>query len=195
VKQRAFVVMPFGKEVAISWIGKSNGAASQRQPIMVNFDRVYDELLKPALEKAGCEAVRADSEIGAGDIRTDMFFELVTADVVVADLSIYNPNVYYELGVRDAVCQRGVFIVQGGWPTPRPFDVAQDRSFNYNGKLFTLAQGGSAHASPEQGKDIQNAVDQLAAILGRALASEARVTGSPVVFASPGARAGKLGAH
>lgn len=55
----------------------------------------------PALEAAGCERFRADKQVSAGDIRTDMFFELVTADYVVADLSIANPNVYYELGIRE----------------------------------------------------------------------------------------------
>ena len=69
--------------------------------------------LGPALAKASCVAFRADKEPGAGDIRTDMYFELVTADVVLADISILNPNVFYELGVRHGVAPRGVF--DGSW--------------------------------------------------------------------------------
>ena len=84
----AFVAMPFGiKE-------------------QIDFNRVYGELIKPALEDAGFEVFRADEEMRAGDIRTDMFQELLMADLVVADLSIDNPNVWYELGVRHALRAR-----------------------------------------------------------------------------------------
>ena len=63
----------------------------------------------------------------AGNIRTDMFQELMLADLVVADLSIDNPNVWYELGVRHALRKRGVIQL-----TCRrdhaPFDVLTERS-------------------------------------------------------------------
>src|ERR1051325_1265049 len=126
---RVFVVMPFGtREV--------QPAVTDRAPappaIKVDFDKIYTELLAPALEQAGCEPFRADREPGAGDIRTDMFFELVTADFVLADISILNPNVFYELGVRHGVAPRGVLMVHSGL-NRRPFDVAPDRTFDYNG--------------------------------------------------------------
>jgi hypothetical protein len=38
-----------------------------------------------------------------GNIRLDMFQRLLTADLVIADISIQNANVYYELGVRHAL--------------------------------------------------------------------------------------------
>ena len=91
MRPRAFVVMPFGV--------KSPGETDRQQTVSssekkINFDGVYDDLLKPALERAGYEIARADSANSAGDIRTDMYFELVTADLVVADVSILNPNHY-----------------------------------------------------------------------------------------------------
>ena len=175
MKLRAFVVMPFGT-VQVPVAGQAN-------PVRVDFDRVYRELLEPALQKADCEPFRADSQISAGDIRIDMFFELVTADVVVADLSIPNPNVYYELGIRDGVCARGVFIVQGGWSAPRPFDVAPDRSFAYDGVRFAL---GGAPSSGKPTQPITAAVEDLAAVFRRALASEAQGTGSPLYAHLPG---------
>ena len=81
---------------------------------MIDFNRVYDEYIRPALELAGLEPFRADKEIRAGDIIADMFQELLVADLVVADLTIENPNVWYELGVRHALRARGVVIVCGG---------------------------------------------------------------------------------
>ena len=64
----------------------------------------------------GCEVFRADDEQRAGDIRTDMFQELLVADLVLADLTLDNPNVWYELGVRHALRARGVVLVAGAAP-------------------------------------------------------------------------------
>ena len=128
MRARAFVAMPFGTRDVPS--------LADGQPLVrVDFDELYELLIAPALREAGCEPFRADEEPGAGDIRTDMFFELVTADLVVADISILNPNVFYELGVRHGVAERGVFMIAAGW-SRRPFDVAPDRTFGYDGSLF-----------------------------------------------------------
>jgi tetratricopeptide (TPR) repeat protein len=108
----AFVVMPFGTKEQI------------------DFNRVYSEYIKPALEGAGFEVFRADEEMRAGDIRTDMFQELLLADLVVADLSIDNPNVWYELGVRHALRARGVIGIRCQRDY-MPFDIYTDRSLRY----------------------------------------------------------------
>ncbi len=185
MRLRAFVVMPFGK-VEIPPAKLPGRIGRDTSPIQVDFDRVWTALIEPALLKAGCQPVRADSEAAAGDIRTDMFFEIVTADVVVADLSIPNPNVYYELGIRDGVCSRGVFIVQGGWPIPRAFDVAQDRSFQYSGELFLVGNCSTAKPAGDPTAQIAKAVDELATVFGRALASDSQGTGSPLYSHLPG---------
>lgn len=117
-KPHAFVAMPFGAKP---------GPDGQ----LIDFNRVYREYIAPALEEAGLEVVRADEEIRAGDIRTDMFQELLMADLVVADVTIDNPNVWYELGVRHALRSRGVILVNGGTVTTA-FDIYTDRKVAYN---------------------------------------------------------------
>ena len=72
MKPHAFVAMPFGTK-----------PEADGQP--VDFNRVYAELLKPALKDAGCEVFRADEEQRAGNIRTDMFQELLVADLTIID--------------------------------------------------------------------------------------------------------------
>jgi tetratricopeptide (TPR) repeat protein len=165
----------------------------QHADLVVDFDSVWEDLIKPALAAAGCEPFRADSELSAGDIRTDMFFELVTADLVVADLSIPNPNIYYELGVRDGVCARGVFIINGGWDIPRPFDVSQDRSFSYRGDLFQVGAPPPAPTGTGDTEDLamarQKEVKRMAEMFGRAVASDPHETGSPVYSHLPGLKA------
>jgi hypothetical protein len=93
IRPHAFVAMPFGIK-----------PAADGKPI--DFNRVYREFIAPALEAAGLESIRNDEALRPGDIRTDMFQELLVADLVLADLSIDNPNVWYELGVRHALRAR-----------------------------------------------------------------------------------------
>jgi tetratricopeptide (TPR) repeat protein len=97
---------------------------------LIDFNRVYAEYIRPALQAAGLEAVRADQEQRAGDIRADMFQELLVADLVLADLTADNPNVWYELGVRHALRARGVVLVCGGRVTTA-FDLYTDRKLRY----------------------------------------------------------------
>jgi tetratricopeptide (TPR) repeat protein len=116
-RQHAFVAMPFGTK---------RGPDGQD----IDFNRIYEELIRPALEAADLEVFRADEESRAGEIRRDMFQELLVADLVVADLTLDNPNVWYELGVRHALRARGVVLVQG----PRagqPFDIYTERKLRY----------------------------------------------------------------
>lgn len=116
--------MPYGKKA------RADGT-------IVDFDRVYSEYIAPAIEKAGMRPFRADEEQQAGDIREDMFQELLVADLVVADLTIDNPNVWYELGVRHALRSRGVVLICGG-RTTTAFDLYTDRKLRY-----TLKDGAS----------------------------------------------------
>lgn len=118
MKPHAFIAMPFGTK-----------PGPDGQPI--DFNRVYSEYLRPALEAAGLEVFRADQEQRAGDIRSDMFQELLMADLVVADLTLENPNVWYELGVRHALRARGVVLVCGGRVTTA-FDLYTDRKLRYD---------------------------------------------------------------
>src|SRR5471032_1472302 len=96
----------------------------------IDFDSVYDKLIRPALVENGFTVFRADQEKRAGDIRSDMFQELLLADVVVADLTIDNANVWYELGVRHALRARGVILISGGRVTA--FDLYTDRKLRYS---------------------------------------------------------------
>lgn len=113
-----FVAMPFGRKKGFD--GND-----------IDFDAVYRDFIKPALVDAGFEVFRADEETRAGDILPDMFQELLIADLVVVDLSVDNPNVWYELGVRHALRTRGVVLVQSTRPY-QPFDVYSNRKLTYH---------------------------------------------------------------
>ena len=116
---RAFIIRPFGTK---------NG---------IDFDAVEAKLINPALDGFDITG-RTTMEIRRqGNIRVDMFQRLLTADIVIADISIHNANVYYELGVRHALRGKRTFLIRArgaGLQTDEvPFDIKTDRYFSYNG--------------------------------------------------------------
>lgn len=112
-----FVLMPFGR--------KPDGAGG-----IVEFDQVYAQLIRPAIEAAELEALRADEEQGGGFIHKPMFERLLLCEYAVADLTTANANVFYELGVRHAIRPWSTVLIfaEGG---RLPFDVAAMRALPY----------------------------------------------------------------
>jgi tetratricopeptide (TPR) repeat protein len=119
VRPHAFVIMPFGRK------------KSADGTLIYDFNAIYSQIIKPALEVAGFEAFRADEETTSGDILTDMFQELLLADLCIADLSIDNANVFYELGIRHSLRKRGIVHIQAGRGY-MPFDVFNVRTIPYH---------------------------------------------------------------
>jgi len=86
-----FVSMPFGEKVDFETGRK------------LNMDATYRSMIKPAVEQAGFECVRADEIVHSGNINVPPYKQLLEADMVISDLSTSNPAVFYELGVRHAL--------------------------------------------------------------------------------------------
>ncbi len=96
----------------------------------IDFDRVERDLIAPVLDSLGI-AGRTTQEIArAGNIRTDMFERLVLADLVIADISIHNANVYYELGIRHALRDRTTILIRAR-ADDVPFDLRTDQYLEY----------------------------------------------------------------
>jgi len=89
-----------------------------------DLDKTYRNIIKPAAKAAGLECVRADEIPHSGNINVPMFAQLLEARVVVADVSTYNCNAFYELGVRHALKPHTTIIISEDGMT-FPFDVAQ----------------------------------------------------------------------
>ncbi|KKM11542.1 hypothetical protein SY88_07500 [Clostridiales bacterium PH28_bin88] len=113
-----FILMPFGKKPA------GDGR-------VVNFDVVYEKLIKPAVIDAGLEPLRADEDITGGVIHKAMFERLVLCEYAVADLTTANANVFYELGIRHSVRPWATqLLFAEGWGQ-LPFDVGLLRAIPY----------------------------------------------------------------
>ena len=91
---------------------------------VLDLDKSYRYIIKPAAEAAGYECTRADEIQHAGNINVPMYQQLLNADVVVADVSTYNPNAFYELGVRHALKPYTTITIAED-KLVFPFDVGQ----------------------------------------------------------------------
>lgn len=112
-----FILMPFGQKPA------PDGA-------LIDFDRVYSDIIAPAVQAARLEPIRADHETAGGIIHKPMFERLILCPFAVADLTLANANVYYELGVRHAFRPFSTvqLIAEG---SRLPFDVQMLRTIHY----------------------------------------------------------------
>jgi hypothetical protein len=117
----AFVVMPFRR--------KPTGRTERHIPAEVDFDALWERVYEPVLGELGYNAVRADRDAGAL-IVVQMIQRLAIADLVVADVTLANANVYYEIGVRQAAKERGCVLVAAEWART-VFDLDQMRQLRF----------------------------------------------------------------
>lgn len=122
-KKVCFVVMPFGT--------KPRGPDQRPH----DFDKIYRVVIRRAVERAGMICIRADETKGSRMIHTDMFRDLRDQPLVIADLSLHNPNVFYELGVRHTMSSTGTVLICEKSSFPLPFDIGLSRvvSYEYDG--------------------------------------------------------------
>ena len=75
-----------------------------------HFEHVYEQIIKPAVESEGYEAYRVDDDKISNSIIAKIFKAAQTCPMAVCDLSDQNPNVLYELGLRQAYDKPVVLI-------------------------------------------------------------------------------------
>jgi tetratricopeptide (TPR) repeat protein len=117
-----FMIMPYS-------VKATGAAAGSGAPDKINFDRLWEAALRKAIDAAGYEPVRANEDIGALII-TEMIERLAISDLVLADVSIPNGNVYYEVGIRHAAQRQGCILTAADWAKPL-FDIDQMRQIRY----------------------------------------------------------------
>jgi hypothetical protein len=146
-----FIAMPFGRKTVD---GRS-----------VEFDAVWSEIIGPAIAAAEMRPLRADQEQVGGIIHKPMFERLLLCEFAVADLTLANANVFYEVGVRHAARPASTVLIVAN-EVRLPFDVAMLRTMPYR----LTADGRPSHAAEDSAK--------LAALLNEA--REHRAKDSPV---------------
>jgi len=98
-----------------------------------HFDRVFKHIIEPACRHSGYEAIRADVTAKTNVIIVDILKNALNCEMAICDLSARNPNVFYELGFRQAFNKKTVLMIDN--KTIRPFDISAIRSFEYDSSL------------------------------------------------------------
>jgi len=110
---------------------KAGASCFVMQPFAGPLGGYFELVYKPAIEQAGLEAVRADAEIfGTGKIMDQIWRGIRAADVLVAELTSKNPNVFYELGLAHAL-EKPVVLVSSNQEDV-PFDLRHIRVILYD---------------------------------------------------------------
>ncbi|MXV36939.1 MULTISPECIES: hypothetical protein [unclassified Saccharibacter] len=95
-----------------------------------HFGRVYRNIIIPSCEKAGFNPIRADDVKRTNLIHVDILKYLLSAEMVICDLSGRNPNVLFELGLRQAFDKPTVLMQEKG--TAQIFDISSLRYTEYS---------------------------------------------------------------
>lgn len=166
MKPYCFVITSFGKKEDLIDL-KTKYSTGTKDPVQkIDFDKIYEDFVKPAILKAGLEPLIEREEKSFGSIHKTMYEKIILCEFCVADLTNLNPNAYYELGMRYAVKPFTTIPIIASSHFPLPFDVGPDRTFTYHvDKDFNLS-------------DRENDINALAEILINA--KKSRSTDSPL---------------
>lgn len=93
-------------------------------------DKVFNEIIRPATKKCKIKPVRLDLEHGIEKKMTEQIIDHLKIDaIVVADMTSHNPNVFWELGYRQAMNKPVVLLIEKGQEIP--FDLKDYRTIFY----------------------------------------------------------------
>ena len=115
-----------------------NNNAFVLMPFSESLTEVYDFLIKGSLESAGYIVKRADDIKSQRNILEDIINGIIKSDLIVADLTDSNPNVYYELGIAHSLRKNVILITQE--LEEIPFDLRSYRVISYSTHFSKMLQ-------------------------------------------------------
>ena len=115
--RRCFVILPYpaGEEAAAG----------------PDFDVVYEDLIRPVIEDLNLDIIRADRVSRSGLIHKEMIENLLEADVVIADVTLGSPDVFFELGIRQTARRAGTVILRHA-KSAVPLPISGLRALDYD---------------------------------------------------------------
>lgn len=115
-----------------------------------HFFHVYQNIIQPACEQANVNPIRADDVKETNLIHLDILKKLIDSPIAICDLSTRNPNVLFELGIRQAFDKPVVLIQEIG--TKTIFDITPLRYLEYSKEM-------QYHDVLQSQKDLKEAID------------------------------------
>jgi hypothetical protein len=141
-------------------------------PFKEPFDSYYERIYAPAIRDVGLEPRRIDEVFRAGTIIKDIWDHTVGAELLLAELTGRNPNVFYELGLAHAISKPVVLVTQS--LDDVPFDLKHLRHIVYG----TIDPDWSKKLQADLSKAIRQTLDDPAASLALPSVAVSRDAGS-----------------
>lgn len=131
-----------------------------------DLDVTYNTIIKPAVENTGYKCIRGDEVLESGTIDKSMYALLIHSDLVIADITTFNPNAIYELGIRHAARPYSTIVMKEK-DGNIPFDINHNKTFTYS------------HMGEDIGsKEVERCVKALAALINEV--DKSQETDSPL---------------
>jgi hypothetical protein len=116
-RKRCFVIMPF--------------SGTSKRHSQEYWTRFFTDFIKPSVENLGYECERSIAR--PRHIIRDILTQLAESDIVLAVLTDFNPNVWYELGVRHTLKNGTIMIIEEG--NKPPFDIQEYGFIQYQDSI------------------------------------------------------------
>ena len=110
-----------------------------------HFQLVYEDIIRPSIVASGMQAFRADETKNTNLIQLDILKNVIESPIAICDMSSKNPNVFYELGMRQAF----------DLPTVLLRDEITEAPFDINGLRYVTYKKNMRH------RDVISAVGEL----------------------------------
>lgn len=96
----------------------------------ISADKLFKYIISPVCKSCGFEAVRVDQINDSDSITQTIIDKLFSSELVIADISGHNPNVFFEMGYRECTDKPIIHLKKKGEIIP--FDVNTVRTFEYD---------------------------------------------------------------
>jgi len=138
--------------------------------VLMPFEEAFRDIyllgIKPACEEAGYYCERLDEQIFEETMLEHIYNQIAKADLVVADLTARNPNVFYETGYAHALGQRVILLTRDSEDIP--FDLKHHFHIVYSDSITDLKQRLRQRASyylSNPAASTRNPFDQMSILL------------------------------
>jgi hypothetical protein len=116
-KETCFIISPIG---------------NRESDVRIRTDKLMKFIIKPVLNEFQIEPYNANDIPQSGDIPTQIVEHIIKSNMVIADLSDYNPNVFYELAIRHMTERPCIQMISERQIDKIPFDLNSIRTISYD---------------------------------------------------------------
>jgi nucleoside 2-deoxyribosyltransferase len=107
-------------------------------PFSDDFKDIYESGIKSACKDMGVVVERVDEQIYDQSMLRQIYDQIYRADIIVADMTGRNPNVFYEVGYAHALQKRVILLTQHSQDIP--FNLKHYQHLIYEGDSHLLRQ-------------------------------------------------------